>query len=67
MYALAGTPAPPGLDGLYAHPDAFFDVVSGTNDFQYGGAKCGGDYLCVAGPGYDAPTGLGTPNGFAAF
>jgi hypothetical protein len=67
VYALAATPSPPGLAGLYAHPEAFFDVVTGTNDYQYGGAKCGNDYLCVAGPGYDAPTGLGTPNGVAGF
>src|SRR4029077_5985412 len=33
-----------------------FDVTSGAN----GG--CPG-YLCNAGPGYDAPTGWGTPNG----
>ena len=25
------------------------------------------DYLCVAKSGYDAPTGLGTPNGIGAF
>ena len=24
-------------------------------------------YVCTALPGYDAPTGLGTPNGIAAF
>jgi len=24
---------------------------------------CGADYLCTAKKGYDAPTGLGTPNG----
>ena len=28
---------------------------------------CGGSYLCTAGAGYDGPTGLGTPNGVAAF
>lgn len=31
------------------------------------GAACGNDYLCVAKKGYDAPTGLGTPNGIGAF
>jgi hypothetical protein len=28
---------------------------------------CGRDYLCTAKKGYDAPTGLGTPNGPGAF
>jgi hypothetical protein len=28
---------------------------------------CGNTYLCVAKPGYDAPTGLGTPDGSGAF
>ena len=40
---------------LYAHPDFLFDVTSGNN------GNCG-SYLCNAGPGYDGPTGLGTPN-----
>ena len=33
------------------------DVVSGSN------GSCGGSYLCTAGPGYDGPTGLGSPYG----
>jgi subtilase family serine protease len=45
----------------YAHPSALFDVTSGTN------GNCGGSYLCTARPGYDGPTGLGTPDGTAAF
>jgi hypothetical protein len=28
-------------------------------------AACG--YLCAAGPGYDGPTGWGTPNGTGGF
>ncbi|WP_194892055.1 hypothetical protein [Catenulispora pinisilvae] len=32
-----------------------------------GGMDCGGDYQCDAVAGYDGPTGLGTPNGLAAF
>jgi hypothetical protein len=31
------------------------------------GAACGHDYLCQAKKGYDAPTGLGTPDGTGAF
>lgn len=45
----------------YGRPGQLFDVVSGTN------GSCGGVYWCKAGPGYDGPTGLGTPDGIAAF
>jgi hypothetical protein len=45
----------------YAHPAALNDVVQGSN------GTCNPAYLCTAGPGYDGPTGLGTPNGVAAF
>lgn len=53
--------------GLYAEAGSFTDVTTGSNDRAGAGRKCGGDYLCVAGPGYDAPTGLGVPNGLAGF
>ncbi|MFI9809665.1 S8 family serine peptidase [Streptomyces sp. NPDC052301] len=62
VYALAGTPAS-GDDPAsypYAHPDKLNDVSDGAN------GSCG-TYLCQAGKGYDGPTGLGTPNGVAAF
>jgi subtilase family serine protease len=39
---------------------ALHDVTSGSNGF------CG-SYLCNAGPGYDGPSGVGTPNGITAF
>ena len=42
---------------LYAEPGVFNDVVGGSNGF------CQGSYLCTAVPGYDGPTGLGTPEG----
>lgn len=45
----------------YSHLTALFDVVVGSN------GSCGGTYFCTAEPGYDGPTGLGTPNGNAAF
>jgi hypothetical protein len=44
----------------YSNPSALNDVVGGSN----GGC---GTYLCNAVSGYDGPTGLGTPNGLAAF
>lgn len=39
----------------------FHDVSSGNN------GNCGGMYLCTALPGFDGPTGLGTPNGIGGF
>jgi hypothetical protein len=61
-YALAGGPAPGTYPApsLYASSASLWDVVSGNN------GSCGGSYLCTAGPGYDGPSGLGTPNGLAA-
>ena len=60
MIALAGNPAAmTSAQNIYAHAADFFDVTSGSNaDWD-----CGGDYLCTAGPGYDGPTGVGTPDG----
>lgn len=45
----------------YADPSGLFDVTSGSN------GTCSPAYLCTAEVGYDGPTGLGTPNGVAAF
>ncbi|MER7468801.1 S8 family serine peptidase [Streptomyces sp. NPDC097981] len=61
MYAIAGTPGPTDRPNSYpyAHPGAFSDVLAGYNSF----AGCSPAYLCVARPGYDGPTGLGTPRG----
>ena len=42
-------------------PSALFDVTSGSN------GSCSPAYLCTGSAGYDGPTGLGTPNGVAAF
>jgi len=57
----------PAPSGLYANAARFTDITTGHNDPAGAGKKCGGDYLCVAGPGYDAPTGVGVPNGLAGF
>jgi hypothetical protein len=46
---------------LYADPGGFNDVTRGSNGF------CGGSYLCTGLPGYDGPTGLGTPSSPSAF
>jgi hypothetical protein len=47
----------------YSNTDKFFDVTSGTNDPPAPG-RCG-TYQCIAGPGVDGPTGIGTPNATA--
>jgi hypothetical protein len=46
---------------LYQNDGSLFDVVGGNN------GQCSGTYLCTGVEGYDAPTGLGTPNGVSAF
>jgi subtilase family serine protease len=58
-YALAGGGYSAAFP--YSHTASLFDVTSGSN------GSCSGSYLCAAGTGYDGPTGLGTPNGTAAF
>ncbi len=62
VYALAGNGASVTFGSFpYSHTANLTDVTSGSN------GSCGGSYLCTAGPGYDGPTGLGTPNGTGAF
>ena len=69
MYALAGdvgTVKRPS-QFLYAHlgTTAFRDVTTGSNQPWAG---CDGVAArCTARPGYDLPTGVGTPNGLAGF
>ena len=45
----------------YSNQTALNNVTSGSN------GSCGGTYYCTAIPGYNGPTGLGTPKGSAAF
>jgi hypothetical protein len=63
VYALAGTPGASDTPNAYpyAHTGNLYDVTSGTN------GSCSVTVLCKAGTGWDGPTGLGTPNGTAAF
>jgi subtilase family serine protease len=62
VYALAGNTSQITFGNWpYGHTSALFDVTSGSN------GSCSPAYLCTAGPGYDGPTGLGTPNGIGAF
>lgn len=60
VFALAGNRADNNDTHLYGHKSSLNDVTSGQN------GNCGKP-LCEAGPGWDGPTGLGTPNGIAAF
>jgi len=46
---------------LAEHQQYLNDVTTGSN------GNCSPAYLCTAGPGYDGPTGWGTPNGIGAF
>jgi len=65
VYAVAGTPAAGTYPNSYpyAHRDAFNDVTSGHNGNDF----CTPTYMCISGPGYDGPTGLGTPAGPGGF
>jgi hypothetical protein len=61
VYALTSNAATFGTGYLYSHTAGLYDVTSGSN------GSCGGSALCTAGPGWDGPTGLGTPDGINAF
>lgn len=45
----------------YGDAAALYDVTGGSN------GSCTPSVLCTGGPGWDGPTGLGTPSGLAAF
>jgi subtilase family serine protease len=60
IYAVNGGAVNYGADP-YANLGSLFDVITGSN------GSCSVAYYCHAGAGYDGPTGLGTPNGAAAF
>jgi len=64
VFALAGAPAAGTFPNSYpyADPSALNDVTSGAD-----GSCPAHPFLCHAKVGYDGPTGLGTPNGTAAF
>jgi hypothetical protein len=63
VYALAGTPGASDSPNTYpsTHTSSLYDVTSGTN------GTCSPSILCTAGPGWDGPTGFGTPDGAGAF
>jgi hypothetical protein len=65
VYALAGTPTAGSYPSSYPyasrHAADLYGVTSGSD------GSCHLAYLCGAGAGYDGPTGMGTPDGVAAF
>lgn len=66
VFALAGNAASQNYAaGIWAAggTSALNDVTSGSN----GNCHPKQLYICNAGPGYDGPTGWGTPNGLSAF
>jgi subtilase family serine protease len=63
VYALAGNGTQQRYaSGIYRNPGHLFDITTGAN-----GNNCASTYLCTAEPGYDGPTGLGTPDGTGSF
>ncbi len=71
-------PAKTLYENALLNPSSLHDVQSGSNaECQLVGeelcsplqeaAACSGHAICLAGPGYDGPTGVGTPNGLGAF
>jgi hypothetical protein len=69
VYGLAGNGSRVVTADLYRHARDLFGVTRGNNAWPFLNPKirCGDDYLCVAKPGYNAPAGLGTPDGIGAF
>jgi len=64
-YALAGTPGVSNdpAEYPYEYSAGLTDITSGTNT----SGTCSPTYMCTAGPGYDGPTGMGSPANTAAF
>ena len=61
VIASAGAAGLRPADLYAAGPGLFNDVTAGSNGF------CRGSYLCTGFPGYDGPTGLGSPTGQQSF
>lgn len=60
MYALAGSNAS-NPSALYSNSWNFAPVIARSN------GSCSPSYLCNGGPGYDGPSGLGTPQNLQPF
>jgi hypothetical protein len=57
LYALSGNTAGIPASLAYSHLSDFYDITSGSN------GTCSPSWLCNAQKGYDAPSGVGSPNG----
>jgi hypothetical protein len=55
-----------GSNGECAQPFNFWTGTSGCSSLQES-ESCAGAAICLAGPGYDGPSGVGTPDGIGAF
>jgi hypothetical protein len=68
VFAMARRPAADVYPASYLYADTadLYDVTSGSNDIWVT-PDCTVTYFCTGVAGYDGPTGLGTPNGTAAF
>lgn len=60
VFALAGGVTTYSASYPYAHSPSLFNITSGSN------GTCG-SILCNAAPGWNGPTGLGTPDGIGGF
>ncbi|GAA4535321.1 peptidase S8 [Amycolatopsis samaneae] len=69
LYARGGhLAAVDGPNTLYRAPAGAIQDVTGGSNAADGAAGCASaKELCVGGPGWDGPTGLGVPNGLGAF
>ncbi|MFB7497193.1 carboxypeptidase regulatory-like domain-containing protein [Streptomyces sp. NPDC056161] len=77
VYALAGTPVSGTYPAAYPYqaPGALHDVTRGDDASCADNSVCGHGptpdctpaFTCAAQPGYDGPSGLGTPDGTTAF
>lgn len=63
LFALSGNTASPDAAQKFwkSQGSDLYDTIAGSD------GACFPFYLCTSGPGYDAPTGWGTPNGLGAF
>ena len=55
-----------GSNGECSKPFNEMTGIAGCTTLEEA-ASCSGKAICLAGPGYDGPTGVGTPNGIGAF
>ena len=68
VYALGGDTANLDYGSYpYSHTAWLNNVTTGGTNVESGEGTCSPSYLCTAGPGYNGPTGWGTPIGDVAF